>query len=187
MNPSRRTATRRIASFVAAAMALTAASFVAGSPAEAKRTHKPVSCKISTLDSATAKHTATFSDGGVTAEDDWDAVQSLCNNENVTGPLTAKSTLTVRRTNQRSKTAPSKGVISGPIVLGYSFGATQTGSWQLRGSAPYTCTADGACTFSGKVTKNGKTAGKWSGSFVRPTATVEGYFKVTFEDIIVSS
>ena len=187
MNRSRPTATRRVASFVAASMALTAASFVAGSPAEAKRIHKPISCKIASLDSATARQTATFTDGGVTAEDDWDAVQALCTNENVTGRLTAKSTLTLRRTAQRSKTAPAKGVISGPIVLGYSFGATQTGSWQIRGSAPFTCTADGACTFSGKVTNKGKPAGTWSGSFVLPTGTVAGSLILEFTDILVSS
>ncbi len=90
------------------------------------------------------------------------------------------------RQGTAKKSAPIASRITGPVILNYSFGPSQTGSYRTSASGTSSCRAN-ACTFTGQLKSGGKVVGKFSGSYTPGDTATQGYFKVTFEDIIISS
>ena len=125
-------------------------------------------CTLPPLDTSAATHHAvSFTEGGITATDDWEAVQLTCKS----GATRAVKITTKTAFKGEIPMIEAHGKLTGPIVLGYSFGAGNRGSVTFASKSTYTCTG-GTCEFKGTLTRVGKQVGTFSGKFNPTTQTL---------------
>lgn len=136
-------------------------------PSALAKTSPLAGCTLPPLDTSAATHHAVgFAANSITATDDWEAVQLTCKSgATKTVKITAKTTF-----HATGGSTATRGKLTGPIVLGYSFGATQTGSFRLASQSSYTCTG-GTCELTGTLARGGKRVGTLTGRFNRTERT----------------
>ncbi len=146
-----------------------------------------VTCKIAKLDSATARHTAVVSAGGVTATDNWEAVSALCTNENITEWDLFRASTQLKLVGGKGGANRTSGKVTGKVTLDYSFGATQTA--QVMNLVPkdgtYSC-ADKICTINASLIKPGK-PNSIIAVLIGLLDTEQRSLTIKFNDVVISS